>query len=323
MVLGLILASGDMAPVALAVEQEPLLSTWNDGASRKAIVDYVKKVTDRATQSFIPPEDRIAVFDNDGTLWTEKPLYGQLLFAFDRVKKLAPKHPDWKVKQPFAAVLSGDRQRLAKMSEAETLQLVAATHSGMTEKDFEQEVSDWVRTAKLKTYSPMVALLGYLRENGFKTFIVTGGGSEFVRGFSVRAYGIPPEQVVGTNAVMKFQIRSGKPDLIRQAKIDPPITDKAGKPVGIQRQIGKVPVIAVGNSDGDLQMLQYTEASSHPTLKILVHHDDGKRESAYDQGAERILKEARSHGWVIVSMIKDFKTIFGAPENQLGGHAGE
>jgi len=295
------------------------MNSWNAGSAKKSILDYVEKVTQPGSSSFINPEDRIAVFDNDGTLWEEKPFYAQVAFAFEKVKELAPQHPEWKATQPFKAVLENDFPFLAQLQLPDAVKILAVTHAGMTNSEFQRQVDEWLKTARNQkfgvhhtdlAYKPMLELLQYLRANEFKTYIVTGGGVEFVQQFSREVYGIPPEQVIGSAVVMNFIEKDGGYDFMRLPNIVQPIDDGAGKPVNIQRALGRPPVIAVGNSDGDLQMLQFSEASPHPSLQILIHHDDATREVVYDKGAEKILMEARNKHWTIVSMKDDFQEIF-------------
>src|SRR5262249_44699854 len=282
-VLGLILARGAHAA-------DPLPS-WNEGTAKSSIVEFVTKVTKEGGQQFVPPAERIATFDNDGTLWAEQPLYFQFLFAIDRVKALAPQHPKWKDKEPFASLLKGDVKGALAGGERALLEIVAATHSGMTTTEFDQIVKEWLATAKHPkfqrpytdlVYQPMLELLGYLRANGFKTFIVSGGGVEFMRAFTEKVYGIPPEQVVGSTGKQQFEVRDGKPVLVKLPGVDF-VDDKEGKPVGIQKFIGRRPTAAFGNSDGDLAMLQWTAAGDGTRLCLLVHHTDGQREWAYDR----------------------------------------
>ena len=308
---------------AIRAHAADALPSWNDTAPRKAIVQFVDRVTRSGSPDFVPPAERIATFDNDGTLWAEQPLYFQFLFAIDRVKALAPQHPEWKTKEPFASVLKGDMKSLAASGEKGALQLVAATHTGMTVEEFNKTVSDWIATAphpktgKLFTemvYQPMLELLAYLRANGFKTFIVSGGGIEFMRPWTEKVYGIPPEQVVGSSVKLKFEMRDGKPVLLKLPAVDL-IDDKEGKPVGIQQHIGRRPVMAFGNSDGDLQMLQWTTAGSGARFGLIVHHDDATREWAYDRTShvgklDKAWDEAKAKGWTVVSMKDDWKTIF-------------
>ncbi len=273
-----------------ALAGDPLPS-WNDGPARQSIVEFVGKVTTTGSPDFVPPAERIAVFDNDGTLWAEQPMYFQAFFAFDRVKALAPQHPEWTTQEPFASVLKGDLKSALAGGEHALLEMVMATHAGMTTEEFEQIVSDWIATARhpqtgrLYTemvYQPMLELLAYLRANGFKTFIVSGGGIEFMRPWAERVYGIPPEQVIGSSIKTKFEMRDGRPVLVRLPEIDF-IDDKDGKPVGIQSHIGRRPLAAFGNSDGDLQMLQWTAAGDGARFCLYVHHDDAAREWAYDR----------------------------------------
>jgi len=294
------------------------LPSWNDGDVKQSIVEFVTKVTTPGSAGFVPPAERIATVDNDGTLWAEKPMYFQLFFALDRVKMLAPKHPEWKTKEPFASLLKGDVKGALAGGDKAILEIVAATHAGMTTVEFEKIVKDWTATAKhpqtkrLYTnmvYQPMLELLDYLRANGFKTFIVSGGGIEFMRPWTEAVYGIPPEQVVGSSIQTKFEMRKDGPVLVRLPKIDF-IDDKEGKPVGINSHIGRRPIAAFGNSDGDLQMLQWTTAGQGPRLALLVHHTDAAREYAYDKGAAKALGEARAKGWTVVDMKADWRRIY-------------
>jgi phosphoglycolate phosphatase-like HAD superfamily hydrolase len=309
--------------VAAAQPADPLPS-WNNGATKKAITDFVARVTTQDGADFVPPEQRIATFDNDGTLWAEKPIYFQAAFALDRVKAMAPQHPEGKSRQPFKAFLAGDRKALAEQGEKGLLTLVAAAHSGMTTDDFAKFVADWLATTKHPrfnrpynelTYQPMVELLGYLRANGFKTFIVSGGGVEFMRVWAEKAYGIPPEQVVGSSGVVKFQLGpNGKPELMKLAKVEF-VDDGPGKPVGINRFIGRRPIFAFGNSDGDLQMLQWTTAGPGARFAGIVHHTDAAREYAYDRQSkvgklDKALDEAKAKGWTVVDMKQDWKKVF-------------
>jgi phosphoserine phosphatase len=302
--------------------QDPLPS-WNDSAPKRAILAFVDKMTTEGSSDFIPVPERIATFDNDGTLWAEQPMYFQGLFVFDRVKALAPQHPEWQAQEPFASLLKGDLKAVAAAGEKALMELLMATHAGMTTEEFEQVVRDWMATAKHPTtgrhynemiYQPMVELLAYLRAHGFKTFIVSGGGIEFMRPWVEKAYGIPPEQVVGSSIETKFEMREGRPVLVRLPKINF-INDKEGKPVGIQRHIGRRPVMAFGNSDGDQQMLEWTMAGKGPRFALLVHHTDAGREWAYDRKShvgqlDKAWDEAVAKGWAIVDMKTDWKTIF-------------
>src|SRR6266478_2030603 len=308
---------------AQALAQTDPLPSWNDTAPKKAIVAFVEKVTKGGSPSFVKPEERIATFDNDGTLWAEQPMYFQFLFAMDRVKALAPQHPEWKQKEPFASLLKGDMKTALTGGEHAFLEIVAATHSGMTTEEFDRIVKEWLATAKhpktgrLYTdmvYQPILELLAYLRANGFKTFIVSGGGVEFMRAFADKVYGIPPEQVVGSTGKLKFELGDGQPVLMKLPEVQF-IDDKAGKPVGIQMNIGRRPIAAFGNSDGDLQMLQWTAAGSGARFCLYVHHTDAEREWAYDRNSsigrlDKGLDEAKVKGWTVVSMKDDWKRIF-------------
>ena len=308
---------------AWAFSADPLPS-WNDTASKKSILAFVQKVTTVGSRDFVLPEDRIAVFDNDGCLWSEQPMYFQLIFAIDRVKALAPKHPAWKTREPFASILKGDLRSALAGGEQPLLKLIMATHAGMTVDEFRNVVTDWLATAKHpKTgrrytemvYQPMLEMLDYLRARGFKTFIVSGGGIEFMRPWVKEVYGIPPEQVVGSSVKTKYEIRDGKPALVRVAELNF-IDDKEGKPVGINQHIGRRPIMAFGNSDGDFQMLEWTTAGRGARLGLLVHHTDAEREWAYDRQSHvgklsRGLDEAEKRGWVLVNMKEDWKAIYG------------
>ena len=305
-----------------AAAADPLPS-WTEGRAKQSIIDFVQRVTTPGSKDFMPESERIAVFDNDGTLWAEQPFYFQLVFALDRVKTLAAKHPEWKEKEPFKSALAGDLKRVLAGGEHALLELVMATHAGTTTEEFEQVVKNWVATAKHPrfnrpytecVYQPMLELLKYLRANGFKTFIVSGGGIEFMRPWVERVYGIPPEQVVGSSIKVKYELREGRPVLARLPEINF-IDDKAGKPVGIHYHIGRRPIAAFGNSDGDFQMLEWTTTGSGPRFGMIVHHDDAKREWAYDRKSsigklDRGLDEAVKRGWVVVSMERDWKVIF-------------
>jgi phosphoglycolate phosphatase-like HAD superfamily hydrolase len=302
--------------------QDPLPS-WNDGATKKSITEFVDKVTKEGSPDFVPPEERIATFDNDGTLWCEQPMYFQLLFALDRVKALAPQHPEWKTKEPFASLLKGDLKAALAGGERAMLEIIIVTHAGMTTAEFEQIVKDWIATAKHPKfkrpyteciYQPMIELLAYLRANGFKTFIVSGGGSEFMRPWAEKVYGIPPEQVVGSSGKTKFEMRDGTPVLMKLPAVNF-IDDKDGKPVGINEHIGRRPIAAFGNSDGDLQMLQWTAAGSGSRFCLYVHHTDAEREYAYDRESpigklDKALDEGLAKGWTIVDMKRDWRRVF-------------
>ena len=301
------------------------LPSWNDGPAKQSIVAFVEKVTNASSPDFVPVPQRIATFDNDGTLWAEQPMYFQLLFALDRVKALAPQHPEWKHTEPFASLLKGDVRRALAGGERAALEIVMATHAGTTTEQFEKIVNDWIDVARhpvthvpytQMVYQPMLEVLDYLRANGFKVFIVSGGGIDFMRPWVERVYGIPPEQVVGSSIKTRLEMRDGRPALVRLPAIDF-IDDKAGKPVGIHSHIGR-PIAAFANSDGDLQMLQWTTAGYGARFALFVHHTDGAREWAYDRhsavGAlDKGLDEARARGWTVVDMQRDWKTIYPAP----------
>ncbi len=299
------------------------LPSWNDGSAKAAIVDFVARVTTEGGADFVPASERIAVFDNDGTLWSEQPLYFQLIFALDRVKALAPQHPEWQSEEPFRSVLANDPKGALAGGEAGLAKLMMATHTGMTTDAFDKIVTDWLATARHPTfqrpytelvYQPMLELLAYLRDNGFKTYIVSGGGIEFMRTFSERVYGVPPEQVIGSSGKLTFEMRDGAPVLLRLPEVDF-IDDKEGKPVGIQKFIGRRPIAAFGNSDGDLQMLQWTTAGDGPRFGLIVHHTDAAREWAYDRTSpigtlDKALDEATARGWTVVSMKDDWRAIY-------------
>lgn len=311
---------------SLSLAQQSLPS-WNDGKTRQAIEAFVERVTTPGSAEFVPPAERIAVFDNDGTLWSEQPMYVQLAFALDRVKVMAPEHPEWKDRAPFNAVLTGDLKALAAAGERGLMELVLATHAGMTADEFEKVVKDWIATAKHPVYQrpytecvyqPMRELLEYLRANEFKTFIVSGGGIEFMRPWAEAVYGIPPEQVIGSSVKLKYEVRDGRPVLLRLPEIDF-IDDKAGKPVGIHRQIGRRPIFAAGNSDGDFEMLEYTTAGEGARFGLLLHHTDGQRETAYDRQSpfgrlDKALDAAPQRGWTVIDMRQDWKQVF--PDKQ-------
>ena len=321
-VLGWLLAIALACAVPLARAQDPLPS-WNDGHAKSRIVAFVAAVTDPAGRDFVPPAERIAVFDNDGTLWSEQPVYVQLAFAVDRVRALAPQHPQWKTQQPFQGVLEGDLKAAAAAGEKGLLQLLMATHAGMTSDEFAPIVTDWLATARHPrfgrgytelVYQPMLELLAYLRGNGFKTYIVSGGGVEFMRTFAEQRYGVPPEQVVGSTIRTKYEVRNGRPVIVRLPEVDF-IDDGAGKPVGIHKFIGRRPIAAFGNSDGDFEMLEWVTSAPGPRLGLIVHHDDATREYAYDRGSpicrlERGLDQAPRRGWTVASMKNDWKKVF-------------
>jgi hypothetical protein len=309
-------------PVSARAESDPLPS-WKDGEAKQAIVRFVERITSATGKDYLPPAERIAVFDNDGTLWSEQPFYFQFFFALDRVKALAPQHPEWKDNLPFKAVLEGDTKGLLAGGQRGALEIVTATHAGMTTAEFEQAVSEWIgaalhpKTKHLLTemiYQPMLELLSYLRANGFKTYIVSGGGIEFMRPWVERVYGVPPEQVIGSSIKVKFELRESGPVLVRLPEIDF-IDDGVGKPVGIHKFLGRRPVFAFGNSDGDLQMLQWTAAGDSLRFMGLVHHTDAEREWAYDRESpvgrlDKALDEARSRNWTIVDMKRDWRVIY-------------
>jgi len=309
--------------VSAQAQSDPLPS-WNDTEPKAAIVAFVEKVTTEDTPDFVPESERIAVFDNDGTLWTEHPMYVQLAFALDRVRAEAPSHPEWKDTQPFKAVLDDDMKALAATGEKGLLEIIAATHAGMTSDEFENIVSDWigtVRDPRFKrpytelVYQPMLELLSYLRAKGFKTFIVSGGGVEFVRPWAEQVYGIPPEQVVGSTIKTQFEMRDDVPTLFRLPQVNF-IDDKAGKPVGINEHIGRRPIAAFGNSDGDLEMLQWTTmGGTTPRFGLIVHHTDAEREYAYDRQSafgrlDKALDAAGLNQWTVVDMKADWKQVF-------------
>ncbi len=308
------------APMVRAADP---LASWNDGPAKTAILEFVGTVTRDGSPAFVPVAERIATFDNDGTLWAEQPAYFQLLFVLDRVKALAPGHPEWKGKQPFKAALEGDVNTLAASGEKGLLTLVAATHANTTTDEFAQIVKEWLGTArhpKLKrpytdlVFQPMLELLAYLRANAFQTYIVSGGGIEFLRVFAEERYGVPPQQVVGSSVKTKYVVRNGTPAIVRLPQIDF-IDDKAGKPVGIHKFIGRRPIFAFGNSDGDLQMLEWTAAGGGARFMGIVHHTDARREWAYDRQSpigrlDKALDEARARRWTVVDMQRDWKRVF-------------
>jgi phosphoserine phosphatase len=302
---------------------EAPLSSWNDTASKKAIIAFVERVTRPGTPDFVPEAERIAVFDNDGTLWSEQPVYNQVVFVVDRVKAMAPQHPEWATKEPFASILKGDLKGAMASGESGLAELMLTTHSGMTTDEFSRVVRDWIAVSRHPTtrrpypemvYQPMLELLEYLRANGFKTFIVSGGGIEFMRPWTERVYGIPPEQVVGSTGGLKFEDDGGQ-YAIRKMPTLVLNDDKDGKPVGIQRHIGRRPIAAFGNSDGDLQMLQWTCAGPGARLCLYVHHTDAEREWAYDREShigklDKGLDEAAERGWTVVDMKSDWNRVF-------------
>jgi len=313
-------ATTDPSPDAVEVAGLP---SWNDGDTKQAIVEFVARVTTPGSPDYVPEAERIATFDNDGTLWSEKPVYFQLLFALDRIKATAADHPEWKNQQPFKGVLEGDLEAVAATGEHGLLDLVMASHAGMTTVEFEAIVKDWLATARHPeldrpytelVYQPMLELLEYLRANGFETFITSGGGIEFMRPWVEEVYGIPPEQVVGSSIKVEYQVQDGEPVLVRLPEIDF-IDDKEGKPVGIHKFIGRRPIAAFGNSDGDFQMLEWTTAGEGARLGVLIHHTDADREWSYDRDSHvgqlaRGLDEATDRGWVVVDMKNDWRTIY-------------
>jgi len=318
LVLGFLLLAGGCA----TVRTDPLPS-WNDGSVKQTIVGFVLKVTTPGTPDFVPAPERIATFDNDGTMWAEQPLYSQMFFVLDRVKTLAPQHPEWRTTEPFASVLKGDIKGALAGGDKALLGLVVATSTGITTAEYESLVSDWLATAKhprfnqpytAMVYQPMVELVAYLRANGFKTFIVSGGGVEFMRPWTEKAYGIPPEQVVGSSAKVQYEMRDGKPVLMQLPELGF-IDDGPGKPVGINLHIGRRPIFAFGNSDGDLQMLQWTAAGAGARFMGIVHHTDAVREWAYDRDSsigrlDKALDEAQAKGWTVVDMKRDWGVVF-------------
>jgi phosphoserine phosphatase len=302
------------------------LPSWNDGPARRSIVAFVENVTKPGSPDFVPVAERIATFDNDGTLWGEQPLYFQAIFAFERVKALASEHPEWQTQEPFASVLRGDARSALAGGEHALLELVMATHAGLTAEEFARIAREWLATAQHPTtgrlyremvYQPMLELLAYLRASGFKTYIVSGGGIEFVRAFSEEVYGIPPEQVVGSTIRTKYELRAGQPEIVRLPELDF-LDDKDGKPLAIQRHIGRRPLMAFGNSDGDFQMLEWTTAGSGARFGLLVHHTDAGREWAYDRESHigklaAGLDQARERGWIVADMQADWVRIYPEP----------
>jgi phosphoglycolate phosphatase-like HAD superfamily hydrolase len=305
-----------------AAAADPLPS-WNAGAAKDAIVAFVARVTREGGPDFVPAPERIATFDNDGTLWSEQPVYVQFAFALDRVRDLAPQHPEWRSREPFKSVLAGDAKAALAGGEHAIVELLAATHAGNTTDEFDAIVRQWISTAHHPrfgkpytqvVYQPMLELLAYLRANGFKTFIVSGGGVDFMRPWAEDVYGIPPEQIVGSRAKLEYRDSGGEPRIERLASVDL-VDDKAGKPVGIQQQIGRRPIAAFGNSDGDFEMLEWTTSGPGPRLGVLVHHTDATREWAYDRDSQvgmlaRALDEAPKRGWIVVDMKRDWRTVF-------------
>jgi hypothetical protein len=318
------LVLGTLLALAASTAADPLQS-WNDTGPKAAITSFVEKVTREGSPDYVPKAERVAVFDNDGTLWVEHPMYTQLAFALDRVKAMAPQHPEWKTKQPFKAVLDGDMKGLAASGETGATEIIATTHAGMTTEQFAAIVSEWIATARDARfkrpyteliYQPMVELLAYLRQNGFKTYIVSGGGIEFMRPWTEKAYGVPPEQVVGSSIKTQYVMKDGVPNLDRLPAVNF-IDDKSGKPIGINEHIGRRPIAAFGNSDGDFEMLQWaTLGNGRPRLAMIVHHTDASREYAYDQDTEfgrlskSTLDAVTANHWTVIDMKKDWKRIF-------------
>jgi phosphoserine phosphatase len=314
---------------AAAQSTDPLPS-WNDGPTKQAIVDFVTRSTKDGGPDFVQPADRIATFDNDGTLWTEQPLYTEYMFTFDRVHQLAPEHPDWQTKQPYAGVLHNDMKAVAASGDRGAFQLILATHGGVTTDQFSQIVSQWLSHAEHPrfkrpytecVYQPMIEVLAYFRANGFKTYIVSGGEQEFMRPWAEKVYGIPPEQVIGTTLKTEFRMVDGSPVLERLPQLDS-IDDGPGKPENINKFIGKKPIAAFGNSDGDQQMLEWTAAGSGPRLMVLVHHTDAQREYSYDRSSsigklDKALDEAVAKHWVVIDMKNDWKKVFPAQGSSL------
>ncbi len=329
-VAALMVAAASFGPGTACAQTGPLPS-WNEGAAKRSLVDFVGRVTREGGPDYVPPAERIAVFDNDGTLWAEQPEYFQARFAFDRIRALAAEHPEWRDRQPFKSVIDGDAKGLAAAGQTGIVEILTATHAGMTTAEFDAIVADWLRTARHPrfdrpydslVYQPMLELLGYLRADGFKTFIVSGGGVEFMRVFAERAYGIPPEQVVGSSGVTRFEMRpDGRPVLVKEPRVAF-VDDGPGKPAGINRFIGRAPILAFGNSDGDRQMLEWIAAGDGPRFLGLVHHTDAEREYAYDRQSpvgrlDEALDEAERRGWTIVDMKRDWNAIF--PPAPRGG----
>jgi phosphoserine phosphatase len=321
--LSLMLIAASRLPSLAQTTQPDPLPSWNDGPAKKAILDFVARTTTVGGPDYVPVAERIATFDNDGTLWTEQPIYTQLVFALDRVKTLAPQHPEWKQQPLFKAVLQGDMKGIKASGEKGLVELMMATHAGMTTDEFSAIVSDWIRRAKHPrfhrpytecVYQPMLEVLSYLRTNAFQTYIVSGGGVEFMRPWTQDVYGVPPQQVIGSSIKTKFEIRNGQSVLVRLAEVNF-IDDKTGKPVGINEFIGRRPVVAVGNSDGDLAMLEWTAAGRGARLLLIVHHTDAEREYAYDRKSsvgtlDKAWDEAIARGWIVIDMKSDWKTIF-------------
>jgi hypothetical protein len=307
----------------LSASGQTILPSWNDGAAKKSITEFVRRVTNEAGPDFIPRVDRLAVFDNDGTLWSEQPVYFQAAFIFDRIKELAPKHPEWKQKQPFKGILEGDVKGALAGGDKALLEIFAAGSTGMTTEEYDGIVKGWLATARHPrfkrpytdlVYKPMLELLSYLRSAGFKTYIVSGGGIEFMRPWAEHVYGVPPEQVIGSSIKLKYEVNAGRPVLLRLPDVDF-IDDKAGKPAGIQKFIGRRPIFAAGNSDGDREMIEWTTAGSGVRFGLIVHHTDAQREWAYDRQSamgrlDKALDEAAEKKWLVVDMKRDWKVVY-------------
>ena len=307
----------------------PGLPSWNDGPTKDAIVDFVARVTDPTGPDFVPAAERIATFDNDGTLWSEKPLYFQLYFAIDRVKELASEHPEWKEQQPFQSVLEGDMEAVAAAGKGGLIELVMATHTGMTTDEFDEIAKDWLATARHPeldrpytelVFQPMLELLDHLRAHGFKTYITSAGGVDLMRAWTEAVYGIPPEQVIGSSVKVEYVEQDGVPTLVRLPEMGL-VDDKEAKPVAIHQFIGRRPIASFGNSDGDFQMLQWATSGDRPGLGVLIHHTDGEREWAYDRNSQvgrldRGLDEAASRGWILVDMKRDWGAVYPEPEGK-------
>ena len=319
----LLFTVGALLSARLHAQDPDPLPSWNEGNTKQAILDFVEAVTDENSDGYVPPAERIACFDNDGTLWVEQPIYTQVSFIFDRVKELEAQHPEWNTTQPFQALLAGDMQTVGASGEKGILQMGMATHAGMSSDDFAGLVTDWLQTATHPrfnrpytelVYQPQLELLTFLRDKGFKTFIVSGGGISFMRPWTEEIYGIPAEQVVGSSIVTEFQIQDGEPVLMRMPRINF-INDKEGKPVGIARHIGRRPILAFGNADADMQMIQYTTAGDGHRLGLFVHHTDADREYAYDRDShvgklDQVLDTADDEGWIVVDMRDDWNRVF-------------
>ncbi|MFM1842565.1 MAG: hypothetical protein RLZZ490_1301 [Cyanobacteriota bacterium] len=314
-----LILSSNLGVMAQSRIADPLPS-WNDGQPKQTIIEFVQDVTDANSQNYLPMGDRLAVFDNDGTLWQEKPVYVQLAFILDQVQTLAPQHPEWQTQEPFKTLLSNPNPDLKALATTENLlQLAMVTHAAMTQTEFNARVQQFFQQTKHPQfqkpytkliYQPMVELVNYLKLNDFQVYICSGGGIDFIRAISEEAYGIPPENVIGTAVEKTFQVSSQGVSLIREPKLVQPINDKAGKPVNIDRYIGRIPAIAVGNSDGDIEMLQYADSNPKPDLELLLHHDDAEREFDYDHGTEKALTLANENDWIVISLKQNFKQVF-------------